>query len=194
MSRGSFFILLRENNTINDNELLLFKQSYLNKINENSYEKYTLDNFNFNQFICLDDYIYIDTINKIKYTELFNLHFISTFSYLKEYWNMSEFNNNPQKVINTNIAKLLLQAIDYILSENYNKQFENILNNQYVNVLASDYPPYYKFVHNENSYNNEDEFWENETISHLTRMKIIINTFLEIKDDYKLKLIYEVYG
>lgn len=194
MSRGSFFILLRENNNINDDELLLFKQSYLNKINEHSYEKYTLDNFNFKQFIRLDDYIYIDTINKIKYIELFNLHFISTFSYLKEYWNMSEFNNNPQKVITTNIAKLLVQAIDYILSENYNKQFENILNNQYVNVLASDYPPYYRFIHNENYYNNEDEFWENETNSHLTRMKIILNTFLEIKDDYKLKLIYEVYG
>ena len=36
--------------------------------------------------------------------------------------------------------------------------------------------------------------YENETNSHLNRLKIILNTFLEIKDDYKLKLIYEVYG
>lgn len=75
-----------------------------------------------------------------KHVRLLDFHFCSTFTALKEHFNLDPYRVNQQSIfISKADAKNILQAIEYILDGEYDKKFEKILNNEYVDILGKGY-------------------------------------------------------
>lgn len=76
----------------------------------------------------------------IKHVKLLDFHFCSTFTALKEHFNLDPYRVNQTSIfISKADAKNILQAIEYILGEDYDKKFENILDNEFVKILGEGY-------------------------------------------------------
>ena len=75
-----------------------------------------------------------------KHVKLLDFHFNSTFTALKEHFNLDPYRISHQSIfISKSDAKKILQAIDYILGEDYDKKFEKILDNEFVKILGEGY-------------------------------------------------------
>ena len=75
-----------------------------------------------------------------KYVKLLDFHFNSTFTALKEHFNLDPYRVNQTSIfVSKADAKKILQAIEYILSEDYDKKFEKILDNEFVKILGEGY-------------------------------------------------------
>lgn len=75
-----------------------------------------------------------------KHVRLLDFHFGSTFTALKEHFNLDPYRVNQTSIfISKADAKKILQAIEYILSEDYDKKFEKILDNEFVKILGEGY-------------------------------------------------------
>ena len=75
-----------------------------------------------------------------KYVRLLDFHFSSAFTALKEHFNLDPYRVNQTSIfISKADAKKILQAIEYILSEDYDKKFEKILDNEFVKILGEGY-------------------------------------------------------
>ena len=75
-----------------------------------------------------------------KHVKLLDFHFGSTFTALKEHFNLDPYRVNQTSIfISKADAKKILQAIEYILSEDYDKKFEKILDNEFVKILGEGY-------------------------------------------------------
>lgn len=74
---------------------------------------------------------------------LLEFHFGSVFTCLKEHFRLNpyKFSESSVQISKTEAAKIL-QAIDYILGEEYSKKFEDILSNEYVELLGEGYTPF----------------------------------------------------
>lgn len=73
----------------------------------------------------------------IKHEKLLEFCFNSTFTALKEHFNLDPYKwSHASTLVSKTEAEKILQAIDYILGEDYSKKFESILNNEYVNILG----------------------------------------------------------
>ena len=76
----------------------------------------------------------------IKHVKLLDFHFGSTFTALKEHFNLDPYRVNQTSIfISKADAKKILQAIEYIFSEDYDKKFEKILDNEFVKILGEGY-------------------------------------------------------
>lgn len=79
---------------------------------------------------------YIDK-DGVVHEKLLDFHFGSSFTCLKD-----KFRTNPYKfsesslIISRDEAEKMLQAAEYVLSENYSKKFEDILSNEYVELFG----------------------------------------------------------
>lgn len=75
-----------------------------------------------------------------KHVRLLDFHFGSTFTALKEHFNLDPYRVNQTSIfISKADAKKILQAIEYILGEDYDKKFEKILDNEFVKILGEGY-------------------------------------------------------
>ena len=75
-----------------------------------------------------------------KHVRLLDFHFGSAFTALKEHFNLDPYRVNQTSIfISKADAKKILQAIEYILSEDYDKKFEKILDNEFVKILGEGY-------------------------------------------------------
>ena len=75
-----------------------------------------------------------------KHVKLLDFHFNSTFMALKEHFSLDPYRISHRSIfISKADAHKILQAIDYILGEDYDKKFENILNNEFVKILGEGY-------------------------------------------------------
>jgi hypothetical protein len=126
------------------------------------------------------------------FEDIFNMHFITDFTTLKEAWNMHSL--NPQILINVETAKEILQAIEYILSGNYSEQVENILKNYYISVFGEHYPLYltrYDFGENKEI----DSDWLRREKYYLNKTKCALSAFVWLMNEntlneYKYDLLY----
>ena len=76
----------------------------------------------------------------ITHVKLLDFHFGSTFTALKEHFSLDPYRISHQSIfISKSDAKKILQAIEYILGEDYDKKFEKILDNEYVKILGEGY-------------------------------------------------------
>lgn len=78
-----------------------------------------------------------------KHTKLLEFHFCSTFSCLKEKFNLNPYSfSNSSALVSKSEAAKMLQAVEYILGEEYSKHFEKVLDNEYVELFGEGYSPY----------------------------------------------------
>ena len=82
----------------------------------------------------------------VKYVKLLDFHFGSSFSNLKDKFRLNPYKFNTSSVfISKDEAKMMLQAIKYILSGEYSRKTEDILSsNEYLNVFGENYSPFAK--------------------------------------------------
>ena len=74
------------------------------------------------------------------HVKLLDFDFNSTFTALKEHFNLDPYRVNQTSIfISKADTKKILQAIEYILSEDYDKKFEKILDNEFVKILGEGY-------------------------------------------------------
>ena len=89
-----------------------------------------------------ENFIFYDS-NGVKHIKLLEFHFCSTFSCLKEYWSMNAYSfKDASRLVSKSEVEKILQAINYVLSEKYDKKFEEILSNEYVEVFGTEYSPF----------------------------------------------------
>lgn len=89
-------------------------------------------------------YVYYDG-NGIKYDKLLEFHFGSAFSCLREEFGLNPYSFSRSAVlVDRSEAEKMLQAVEYVLSEEYGKNIEKILNNKYVNMFGHGYSPFDK--------------------------------------------------
>ena len=83
--------------------------------------------------------IYYDA-NGIMHEKLLDFNFGSAFTCLKEHFGLSPYCFSKMSVlISKSEAKKILQAVEYVLSECYDKKFEDILDNEYVKIFGEGY-------------------------------------------------------
>lgn len=87
--------------------------------------------------------IYYSSEDGTKHDMLLEFHFCSSFTCLKEKFNLNAYSFSRSSIfISRSEAQKMLQAIDYVLSEDYNKKFESILGNEYVELFGEGYSPF----------------------------------------------------
>ena len=86
--------------------------------------------------------VYYDA-DGVKHVKLLEFSFCSTFTALKEHFNLNPYSFKQSSTLISKLeAEKILQAIEYILSEEYNKKFEAVLNNKYIKILGDGYSPF----------------------------------------------------
>ena len=75
--------------------------------------------------------------------KLLDFHFGSSFVCLKEEFHLDSYKfNRNSSVISKPEAEKMLQAVEYVLNEKYDRQFELVLNNNYVEMFGDGYSPF----------------------------------------------------
>lgn len=78
-----------------------------------------------------------------RHEKLLEFMFGSSFTCLKEKFGLNPYNFSKSAVLISKLeAEKILQAIEYVLSRGYSKEFERILNNEYVELLGYGYSPF----------------------------------------------------
>ena len=79
--------------------------------------------------------------------KLLEFHFGSSFTALKEHLSLNAYKFKDSAVlISRETAEKMLQAVNYVLSKNYSKAFEDVLDNEYADVFGNGYSPFdYRF-------------------------------------------------
>lgn len=189
MSRGSTFVILRRNS----DSVKVTKNQVM--------EKYT------DWHDCLGSPLGFDDIPDIAYydkctyvdkntmellTTLTECDFTSSFTSLIEYYYLSYYTESGRKdrvVITAETARNMLQAVKYLMYEDYSKRLEEILNNEWIEVFSELSPDYLKWKHNGDY---EDEY----SMGYLKRLKQVLETFLFIhsESDDDILLLYFAWG
>ena len=200
MSTKSFFTLLKYNNnnkTTDEilNQLKNIKNEYsiLNDKNKNIQELET--------YVCLDvlneklEDQWINTKTKETLTELFSIHFNSSFTILIDHFDLTPYNTNKnQLVITKELVKEFVRDLEYLNSEMYSTTFEKILNSSFIEELGKNIPQYLKF---KGITDISDDNIDN-TYNFNKRLLDLFNSYLLIDESFqytnnKLILLYQVY-
>ena len=155
MANGSYFTIYRklkneiaskETIDILKNEYFLSNKNSLfgEKTDENELKNDMppLMHEGFKSGSCEDNksFVFFDK-DGVKYIKLLDFHFGSSFGGLKEIFRLNPYKYSKSSVfISKNDAKMMLQAIKYILSNEYSRKMEDVLsNNEYLNVFGENY-------------------------------------------------------
>jgi hypothetical protein len=191
MSRGSTFVILRRNS----GSVKVTKEQVMEKYKD--------------WYDCLGKSLVFDDLPDITYydkrtyvdkntmellTELVQADFTSSFTSLIEHYYLSYYNESGRKdrvVISAETARNMLQAVKYLMYEDYSKRLEELINSEWIEVFSELCPDYLKWKHNED-YEDEDSIW------YLKRLKQVLETFLfihsESDHDDGILLLYFAWG
>ena len=155
MSSGSYFTIYRKHKDViaSADKLDKIKEEYkksddrlFNDANQSSLDKdFDLpvlmhESFTANTYDDSEkNYNYYDRDGHL-HERLLEFHFSSSFTALKEHFRLNAYRFSESAVlISKNEAEKILQAINYILNGNYSKSFEDVLSNEYVEMLGDGY-------------------------------------------------------
>jgi hypothetical protein len=190
MSRGSTFVILRKDKPtakVTENQVMEQYNSWYNAAGEQlKFE--TLPELSY--YNC---YSYVDKKSLELLTKLVESDFNSSFTSLIEYYNLSYYQTDSRSdrvVINVSTARSMVQAIKYLLYEDYSKRTEALLDNEWIDVFGEDCIPYREWK-DEMDYEDEDDSqWC------LKRLRQILETYLFIssESDDEITLLYYAWG
>ena len=126
-------------------------------------------------------------------TVLVEATFTSSFTSLIEYYNLSYYAEAGKKdrvVISPETARSMLQALRYLLYEDYSERTEAILDNEWIEVLRMNCNTYLSWKFGEDYPDDEDSIW------YLKRLKQVLEIFLFINNesDEEITLLYYAWG
>lgn len=154
MSSGSYFIIYRKykDNVVPSDVIDKIKEEYkksdrlFNDADQSSSDKdFDLpvlmhESFTANSYDDAErNYNYYDRDGHL-HERLLEFQFGSSFTALKDHFRLNAYRFSESAVlISKNEAEKMLQAINYILNGNYSKSFEDVLNNEYVEIFGDGY-------------------------------------------------------
>lgn len=230
MSSGSYFTIYRKckNVVLEAEKLQALRNEYIDAV-KNGLFGYNKDNAkddiplllhdgyksNSYDLECKNNNFYDN--DGILHERLLDFHFGSSFTCLKTEFNLNPYINKESSVfISKDEASKMLQAINYILSNDYSKKFEEILNNKYVDIFGDGYSLFddrfkqkkdriyvdknddgYMLSFGDEQYDIEVKETDDDIIFSLSRARSAIMAFLEAEtysyDGFELVLEYSVY-
>ena len=153
MSSGSYFTIYRKHtsNKVAQDVIDALKNEYVLHNKENSLfrdDKTKEDDFpllmhaSFKASHVIEDSssnAYYDADGYV-HDKLLDFHFGSSFSCLKDKFRLNAYKfNESSTLISKNEAEKMLQAIEYVLGEEYSKKFEQVMDNEYVELFGNGY-------------------------------------------------------
>ena len=190
MSRGSTFVILRKDKPaikVTENQVMEQYKDWYNVIGEQMKFE-TLPEISY--YNC---YSYVDKKSMELLTKLVETDFNSSFTSLIEYYNLSYYQADSRcnrVVITASTARSMLQALRYLLYEDYSERTEAILDNEWIEVLRMNCNTYMGWKFGEDYPDDEDSIW------YLKQLKQVLETFLFINDesDEEITLLYYAWG
>jgi hypothetical protein len=193
MSNSSYFTLLRKSKENLQFSNKLIEEFIISKYNEmmfmNNNKATSVEEMQkeISNYYPITTFKYISIKNKNEYDVVFQFHFTSGFNVLKDEFNLNPYNKYSDIIIDLNLAKEMLIAIDYILSRDYSHKFEDILNNYYINVFGDLIPNFqYRFNDKPDLDEFESEELEKEGFYYLKKCRDIIAAYILIEKENTL--------
>ena len=231
MSSGSYFTIYRKhkNTHLTLENLNALKDEYYKSNNEFSSKDNTTkceDNIPLlmHEAFTAKSYDFDSKNNKyydkdgVLHEKLLDFHFCSSFTCLKEHFSLNAYKPSQSSIfISTDEAKKMLQAINYILSKKYDKAFEDILDNEYVNLFGNGFSLFddrfkchidrkiyldktgdgYIISFGDSQWDAEIAECDDDIVFSLRRVKSCLNAFLDAEtysyDGFELILEYSAY-
>lgn len=204
MSQSSCFIILRQdlkNKQYIDDIKYAYKYSgYKIEGPENDFDK-KIKEEDIPEYVACGRLKHVNKVTKEIFTNIFEMQFNSCFQTLIEQYNLCQYGARNTIVISLTMAEKILQAINYLLSQKYDIDFQwNVLQNDYIQIFGQLYTPYFNFYNKSNEPENMfayDQQYRTQKII-MKRIKIILSTYVEMVADQtwnnlKHVLIYTVY-
>lgn len=183
MSHGSWFLILRSNKSyVTAEQIDQFFKKNKNILNDSLFKKTkTLDDIC--DYFSLDyqNHLYVNVKNRKLYSELLNVHFNSQFNQLKQFYNMNPYNKYCQLVLSYSQAKRMLQTINYIRLRKYDKDFQRILDSEYLNMFEDLDPIFeYRFSTIDKQYKDSGQYTYQCQLAEniFNRLFNVLNTYI----------------
>lgn len=138
-------------------------------------------------------YSYVDKKSMELLSKLVEADFNSSFTSLIDYYNLSYYKTDSRSdrvVITKSTARNMVQAIKYLLYEDYSKRTEALLDNEWVTVFGEDCLPYREWKDEMEYAGEDDSQW------YLNRLRQVLETYLFIssESDEEIILLYFAWG
>lgn len=135
------------------------------------------------------EHLYVDNDGQL-YLKICEYHFCSEFQCLKDYWYLSYNNDNNTHWINNLEIYKLHNAANYLLNGEYSKKNEKLMNNEFIQILGSEYSCYF---------NPKCPSIGEELLSEQNKLKTILTAtsfilMAETWNDEEFKLEYSISG
>ena len=206
MSHGSWFEILRDDNgKIADKQFINnFLKQHDEILNDSlSQKKKTLEDVQDYFVLNEKQHTCINIKNGKLYIQIMEICFNSQFDCLTEFYNMNAYNKRCQIKISLRQARMIVQAINYINSKKYDEEFEQILDNPYLQAFACLYPVFFNRFKDKKQiedFKNDSEYkYQCElAINVFKRSSVILNAYISmVEQDYSKQneylLIYNCY-
>lgn len=136
--------------------------------------------------------------------KLMTWDFGSGFTCIKDTWNLNAYSlKESMCIVDKATAEKILQACNYLLSENWSNDFEKILNNEWIKTIASDNhgESYWKYVYRDDKKSlREISAEEQESAEYnINKLRNVMDTFINNDSEYssyglvKNILVYEAW-
>lgn len=188
MARGSTFVFLKKTDIpVTDEEIV---KNYP----VNCLRKAFLSIDKLHRYTCFDDTHYADKEKHILLYKIFDVSFNSTFTCLKEEFDLNAYSTCQDKIVFTEThARAMLQAIKYLYNGDYSSKIEELLDNDYIRIFSEMHAPYMKYLHPDwgEDYADGDSKWS------LKRLKRLLEAYLcmcEEDDENEYVLLYYAWG
>lgn len=188
MSRGSTFVILKRTDKVVSEEEILekYNSNYALTTKVTSLEELP------RCYAYYDEEHHVDTEKRTLMLDILEASFCSTFTCLKEEFNLNPYSNSHDRMIfNKTAASYMLQAIKYLYYSDYSYKLEEILNNSYIEIFSEMCTPYMMYKNPE--YGCDDMDGDH----HLKRLKRLLETYLCIcdeDDENEYVLLYYAWG
>lgn len=187
MSRGSTFVFLKKTDIpVTDEDIVKnYPVDCLRK------DLMSIDELH--RYTYFDNIYYADKEKHILLYKMFDVTFCSTFTCLKEEFNLNAYSTSHDKIVfNLVQVRAMLQAIKYLYYEDYSSKTEEMLDNDYIRIFSEMHTPYMMYLHPD---------WENDCMDdgkwHLKRLKRLLEAYIcmcEEDDSNEYVLLYYAWG
>lgn len=187
MSRGSTFVFLKKT------DIPATDEDIVSKYPEDCLRKAPVTIDDLHRYTYFNEQYYADKEQHVLLSIMFDVTFCSTFTCLKDEFNLNSYSTNYDKIVFTlPMVQSMLQAINYLYYENYSSKLEDILDNPYIDILSEMHTPYMEHLHPDWGDDGDmDGKW------HLKRLKRLLEAYIcmcEEDESNEYVLLYYAWG
>lgn len=138
----------------------------------------------------------IDSETGKTYTRTLEFTFSSSFGSLVERFNLNPYDPSHSLVtIDSEMAKQMLKAVEYLLLKKYDSDIEEVLDNEYIEIFGECIKEYCDYQYRR-EFPNDSEYVSDDDDDRyaLINFRTVLRAFLDTYDNSNLLLTYEAWG